>query len=251
MARKHWSTVAFAGLVGLAGLSAACGDDEAIPPDAREIDAAIDAAVDAAIDAPPGPCGADLLLTGEYIDWDSTVASFDGVENTVWTVVGEPARTATGAPNGRVLLCIGGGATVQITMVQNQYVEGRFVADPDVFRPAGTTFSVRGLKTGTGAAQYAEFGVNTYDANAAQLMVFKIGAPIPLALSPATTPAQRSFVSDGDDDITWTEGDTGAMTLFPNRPVGAGTATLTSTSAFTGPTTLPLVAGTFTFAVIR
>ena len=226
-----WTTVALLGMT-------ACGDDGATP-------------IDAAIDAPPGPCGADVLLTGEYIDWDSTLAAFDGVEDTVWTVIGQPTRTANGAPNGRVILCIAPTGVVRISMVQNQYVEATFVADPAVFAPAGTTFSVRGLKTGAGAAQFGELG-EAYNDQAAQVLVYQLAAtPIPLALSPVLNPAQHSYVTDGDDDITWTAGAAGRLTLFPNRPVGAGTATLTSTSTFVGPTTLPLAAGKLTVTVIR
>ncbi len=248
MTRTLWSAAV------LLGLLVGCSDDEAVPIDAQVVDARTDAPVDAPVDAAidaAGPCGADLLMTGEYIDWDSTIAAFDGVENTVWTVIGEPTRTATGAPNGRVLLCIGRASTVQISMVMPQYMEARFVADPAVFTPANTTFSIRGVKEGMQAAQWLEFQATPYDPAAAQVMVYKIGAPIPLTLSPAVNPAQRSFVSDGDDDITWTEGATGTLTLFPNRPVGGGTATLGSTSTFIGPTALPLAAGRLTIAVIR
>ena len=71
------------------------------------------------------------------------------------------------------------------------------------------------------------------------------------ALSGLVPITAGSYVSDGDDDNTWSAGDTGTLTLFPNRAVGNGTATLTSTSAFTGPTTLPLVAGELTITVIR
>lgn len=227
-------------------LAAGCGDDGVT---------SIDAAIDAEIDAPPGPCGADVLLTGEYIDWSSTIASFDGVENTVWTVIDEPTRTTTGAPNGRVILCIARNGTSQISMVQNtpgEYIAARFVADPAVFAPSGSTFSVRGMKTTAASDRFREIDANlVYDAQAAQVLVYKIGAPIPLALSPVINPPQRSYVSDGDDDITWSLGSTGALTLFPNRPVGNGTATLTSSSQFTGPTTLPLAAGKLTFTVIR
>ena len=253
MVRTLWT------LAMVMALAAGCSDDESVPPtpiDARIVDAAIDAPVDAAIDAPLTGCAADglLTLTGEYIDWDSTIAAFDGVENARWTVV-SPAggRVANGAPNGRIILCIDPTATSQIDLIQTapgEYLPGRFVADPAVFAPAGATFSIRGLKTAMTAAQFTEFGV-TYDASAAQVLVYKLGAPVPLALAPATTPAQRSFVSDGDDDVTWTEGTTGTLTLFPNRPVGGGTATLTSTSTFIGPTTLPLAAGRVTFVVVR
>ena len=235
-------------LAALAVTATACGDDGGGSTDARDLDArVIDAAIDAMIDAAPGPCGAEVQLTGEYIDWDSTLAAFDGVEDAVWQIAG--GRMATTAPNGRIILCIPAGAASQIDVTQASYLPARVVADPAVLGPAGGTFSVRGLKQAAAAAQFAEFGV-TYDPAAAQVLVYKIGAAIPLALAPAVVPAQQAFVSDGSDDVTWTAGATGKLTLFPNRPVGAG-ATLTSTSAFTGPTALPLAAGRLTIAIIR
>lgn len=225
-------------------LVGACSDDEQVPVvpiDAQVIDAATDAAIDA------GPCGAGLQITGEYIDWDSTLSAFDGIENTTWTVV-NPAGgdMATGNPNGRILLCISRAQVNQVDVASAGYLPVRFVADPAVFTPPGSLFTARGVKTALAAAQWSEFGV-TYDAGAAQVLVYKIGAPQALALSPAVP----GFVSDGDDDITWTAGTTGALTLFPNVPLGGGSVTLTSTSAFTGPTALPLVAGRMTIAVIR
>jgi hypothetical protein len=235
MKRTGWIVIAITALV-------ACGDDTGETIDARIVDAAIDAETD----APPGPCGAELQMTGEYVDWDSTQAAFDGVEGATWQVVG--GAMATTAPNGRVILCIPRGATSQIDVTATGYLPARFVADPAVFTPAGSMFSVRGLKTAMATAQFNEFGV-TYDMTAAQVLVYKIGAPVPLTLAPGG--GDGTFVSDGDDDITWTAGNTGALTLFPNRPVGAGSATLMSTGQFTGPTMLPLAAGRFTLAVIR
>jgi len=225
-------------------LLGACSDDESIPVvpiDARVIDAPTDAAIDA------GPCGAGLQITGEYIDWDSTLSAFDGIENTTWTVVSPPGGDmATGNPNGRILLCITRAELSQIDLASPGYLPARFVADPAVFTPPGSLFTARGVKTALVAAQWNEFGA-TYDSTKAQVLIYKIGAPQPLALSPAVP----GFVSDGDDDITWTAGTTGALTLFPNVPLGGGSVTLTSTSAFTGPTALPLVADRLTIAVIR
>ena len=233
----------------VAATSVSCGDDGVSSTDATVNDAhVIDAMIDAMIDAPAGPCGADVQLTGEYIDWDSTLAAFDGVENATWQVAGGPM--AMTAPNGRILLCLPAGATSQIDVTQPDYLPARVVADPAVFAPPGSLFSVRGLKVGTEVDQFREFGV-TFDPAAAQVLVYKIGAAIPLALVPAVAPSEGTFVSDGSDDITWTAGSTGKLTLFPNRSVGAGTATLSSTSAFAGPTALPLAAGRFTIAIIR
>jgi hypothetical protein len=75
------------------------------------------------------------------------------------------------------------------------------------------------------------------------VLVVKRGAPTVLGLG-----GQDSYVSDGVDDVTFTPGDTGVFTIFPNVPVGNGTATITGT--FTGPHTVPLQAGTLTIVPI-
>ncbi len=227
----------------VAGCSA-CSDDTS-----GQIDAAADADVDA-IDAAMGPCGVDYQMTGEYVDWDSTSLGFDGVESAVWTVIGDTARTATTAPNGRIIICLARTSTVTLSVVQTvaapngPYVEARFVADPAVLSPAGGIFSARGLKAADASARYNTImGGMSFDTGAAHVLVVKRGTPTALTLG-----ASPSFVSDGAEDTTWTSGATGAFTLFPNVAVGAGTATLGGT--FTGPTTIPLEAGKLTIVPI-
>ncbi len=237
---------------GKAGGDAAVSDGQPIdspddhPGDAPPIDAGVDAAVDAA------GCGADLRLVGDYLDWDSTTAGFMGVGGAQWTVVGDLSRTTTTPPNGAVLMCLDPAGPSQITVSgPAPYLPALFLADPAVFSVAGARFLARGLEGGADAVtQFAEFGV-TFNPALAHVVVYKLGAPIALGLTPALNPPQRSFVSDGANDNTWTEGATGSLTLFPNRPVGAGTATLTSPSVFVGPTTIPIAGGRFTFVVIR
>lgn len=227
-------------------LVAGCADDAPGGPDA-----AVDAPVDAPIDVPDGPCGADYEMTGEYVDWYSTLSQFDGVEEAVWTVIGEPARTARSAPNGRIIICLARTATVTLSVVHDpapgpaQYVEARFVADPAVLAGAGAIFSARGLKAAEADVRYGEILAGmTFSPNAAHVFVTKRGTPTALTLGGAT-----SYVSDGDDDRTWVAGDTGAFTLFPNVPVGTGTAVLGG--SFTGPTQIPLEAGKLTIVPIR
>lgn len=234
--------------VALAALSLAvvgCSDDATDTTDAR----VIDAAVDAPIDAPDGACGADYQMTGEYIDWDATNTLFDGVEEAVWTVAGDTARTAMTAPNGRIILCLARDATVNIDVVQTlaapdgPYVDALFVADPAVLSPAGGIFSARGLQIADRDARYQEIAASGFDTAAGHVLVVKRGTPGPLTLG-----AAASFVSDGVDDTSWTAGGTGTFTLFPNVPVGNGTATLGGT--FTGPTSIPLAAGKLTIVPI-
>jgi hypothetical protein len=222
---------------------AACSDDSG-----GDIDAAVDAEVDAP-DAPPGPCGFDYQMTGEYVDWDSTNANFDGVESATWTVVGDAARTATTAPNGRIIMCLSRQQTVAIAITQTvsppngPYVEARFMADPAVLSVAGGIFSARGLKSAMATTEYmAIMNGMSFDTAAAHVLVYKRGTPTTVTLG-----AQASFVSDGVDDTTWVSGNSGTFILFPNVPA-TGTATLTGT--FTGPTTIPVEANRLTIVPI-
>jgi hypothetical protein len=223
----------------LAWSVAACSDDSSGDPDAP-----IDATVDA-VDAMG--CGADYELTGEYVDWDSTTASFDGVEEAVWTVRGDTARTARTAPNGRIILCLARGATVNIDVVHMpagaaEYVSALFVADPAVLSVSGGIFSARGLKAAVADDRYDTItGGMAFSTTDGHLLVVKRGTPTALTVTGAT-----SYVSDGVDDVTWTAGDTGTFTLFPNVAVG----TVTVGGTFTGPTTVPVEAGTLTIVPI-
>jgi hypothetical protein len=218
----------------------ACGDDTG-----GDIDAAIDAPVDVAIDVPDGPCGAGYQMTGEYIDWDSTAGAFDGVETSTWTLTTPPGTSAVTAPNGRIIICLPRSTvTLTVTQTATPYVPAIFVADPAVLSPAGGIFSARGLKMADANARYNTImNGMTFNTAAAHVFVFKRGAPTPVTIG-----AQASFVSDGDNDLTWVAGSSGTFVLFPNVPVGSGTATLGGT--FTGPTTIPLEAGRLTIVPI-
>ncbi len=223
----------------------ACSDDTG-----GDIDAAVDAPVDVAIDTPDGPCGAGYQMTGEYIDWESpTLMGFDGVEDSVWTMTTPPNTSATTAPNGRVIICLP-RETVRLTVTRTAttgpgpYVGAIFVADPAVLASSGASFSARGLRVAAADTSYgAIVSKMTFDATRAHVFVHKRGAPTAVTLG-----AQASYVSDGDNDTTWEAGASGTFVLFPNVPVGNGTATLGGT--FTGPTSIPLQANTFTIVPI-
>jgi hypothetical protein len=226
----------------LAGAS--CSDDDS----GGEVDAATDAPVDVAIDVPDGPCGAGYQMTGEYIDWESMTGSFAGIP-AVWTLTTPPGTTATGSPNGRVIICLPRSTvqlTVELTGAPGPYVGAIFVADPAVLSVSGGIFSARGLKSAEATARYnAISNTLNFDTAAAHVFVYKRGTPTALTLTSATA----SYVSDGDNDTSWTAGSTGTFTLFPNVPVGVtGMATLGGT--FTGPTAIPLQANTFTIVPI-
>lgn len=225
---------------------AACSDDTG-----GDVDAAVDAPTDVAIDVPDGPCGAGYQMTGEYIDWDSpTAMGFDGVEDSVFTMTTSPNTSATTAPNGRIIICLP-RTPIQLTVVHTPgsgpklYVDALFLADPAVLSPTAGIFSARGLKIANANTSYNAISNGmTFDTAAAHVFVHKRGTATALTLGGAT-----SYVSDGDNDTTWTAGDTGTFTLFPNVPVGiTGMATLGGT--FTGPTTIPLQAGKITIVPI-
>jgi hypothetical protein len=218
----------------------ACSDDTG-----GDVDAAVDAPTDVAIDVADGPCGAGYQMTGEYIDWDSTASTFDGVESSTWTLTTPPGTSATTAPNGRIIICLPRSTvTLSVTQTATPYIEARFVADPAVLAVPGGIFSARGLKMADATTEYNAIMVGmTFDTAAAHVLVYKRGTPTAVTLG-----AQASFVSDGTDDLTWTAGATGTFVLFPNVPVGNGTGTLGGT--FTGPTSIPLVANVLTIVPI-
>lgn len=214
---------------------AACSDDTST---------AIDAAVDA-VDAPAGPCGADVQFTGEYVDWTSTTADFHGIFDARFTVTNDATRTAATAPNGRVILCISSAAPSRLTATQNDYNPAVFLADPAVFSPPNATFSSRGLRLTERNAHYVTLGEPGFDAARAHVLVDKQGAHVTFSLTGATT----AYSHDGTD---WSPGTAGSLVLFPNVPVGNGTATLSATGGtFVGPTSIELVAGTLTVVPTR
>lgn len=219
---------------------AGCSDDAPSDP--------VDAAVDVAIDTPSidaAGCGADLLFTGEYVEWNSTTADFHGIFDARFTLV-DDGRSAATAPNGRVILCIPPTGALRITATEAGHTPAVFQVDAAVFTPAGSSFTARGLATISRNADYGALMTGlTFDASRAHVMVEKRGTAQPFALTGAT----QRFAYDG---AAWTDADQGELVLFPNVPVGSGTATLSSTGgAFVGPTTIELVAGQLTVVPLR
>jgi hypothetical protein len=225
----------------LAGCAASCSDD-----DSPATDAAVDAP-DAAIDAPAGdagPCPGEVFFTGTYSVWTST-NGFPGINAATWTVRGDAARTAQSAPNGRIILCLVSSGVSTLDVTASNYLNAIYAADPAVFQPANTAFAVKGLMTADANTFYQTLGT-TFDQAAGHVLVEKLGAPIPLTLGAGGT----AYAVDSHDDNTWTAGNSGTFVLFTNVPIAAQT-TLTSTSAFMGPTSLPLEAGKITITTIR
>lgn len=223
-------------------LSGAAGCSDDAPATDAAVDAT-DAAIDA-VDAPGGPCPGEVHFTGVYLEWDST-GSIPGINASTWTVRGQPTRTDMSAPNGRVDLCLASTGTSTLDATESTHVSALYVADPAVFQPANTIFEVKGITTTRADSFYTSLGT-TFNAQAGHVLVEHMGTPIPLSLGAGGT----AYAVDGVDDNTWTAGNTGGLVLFVNVPIAAQT-TLTSTSAFTGPTTLPLEAGKLTITSIR
>jgi hypothetical protein len=211
----------------------------------------------ATIDAPPpvpdgpavdgGPCGADVLATGEIVDWDSTDASFCGVFGATFQVHGDATRHATTAPNGRFKLCIAPAPTTRIditppsaasqcTVPSSSYtVPGILVADRAVLA-SGALISARAFTVMRAPA----FG---YDATKAQVFVHVEGTPRAVSVT-GTHDAPQAFTG------AWAAGDTGANVFFPNVDPAPGSTTIAVAGGATGAGAAPLAAGTFTYVTV-
>lgn len=199
------------------GLTGACSDDDPMTPD--------------------GP--AEVVMTGEIVDFDSTDATFKGVLGSVLTVRGESTFTQTTPPNGRINLTIPNREVIVdvgpgMDANGNAYIGGLIVVDP-----ALAVDDNYKLRTYT-MARAADFG---YDPLLAQVYVHLEGTAGPVAIAAAHEPAQ-SF-----DGTTWAAGDTGIAVFLPNVVIGGGTTTITVTGATGLPASIPLEAGKITFVV--
>jgi len=233
--------LALGSLVVLAG----CGGDSPAVPDATVDGASSDATVDA------GRCGADLFLTGEFLDFDWTPANAVGVAGAVWTVTGDPSRTSTTAPNGRVELCVPRGGRVRIDVDSpaapqppqtEPYLDGIYVADPSIFT-GDRIFSVRGATVPQLQALFDGKGDPTIDPDAAHLLVeVQGGSADDVMLTGATSEPRRLYIPDGA---------TSQYMLFVNIDSGAAgtTGTVTLTGAM-GAGEVPLRGRTWTMTTI-
>jgi len=205
-------------LVAYGGL-AACGDDGGAPPDGP--------GGPDATDSGDARCGADLLLTGELVDFDWSEANPIGVNGAVWTVVGDEARTDTTAPNGRVEICIARTGRSQITVDvpdDPPYMDGYYIADPAVFS-AGRTFSVRDASPARLQQMFEDAlgeGVLPLDPTAGQLLVEVQGTAAAVALTGVAS--QRTLASA--DGAAWSEGASGRYVVFANVTPGTGTVAM-------------------------
>ena len=226
--------IVLAALLGCATACAGCEDAAPATPDAR-IDAAIDAPGDA------GPCGADRFVTGELVDFDSTLAQFQGVFGARLTVEGMPARTATTAPNGRFELCAPAASAMTFDLdAPADYLDGKAYIEAEAL--GGLTVSFRAYTQLRGSMLYA------FDANRGHVLVFLAGDRSSLTLSRAHGPPLAGNDDDNDGAFAWAPGDAGRYVLFPNVDVSSPTITLGGDTS--GPHTIPVAAGKLTLVAI-
>ncbi|HUH01424.1 MAG TPA: hypothetical protein VML75_05475 [Kofleriaceae bacterium] len=230
-------------------LATACGNGGGSPDaqqaDAREpADAAIDAAPDAFVRCPGG-----VLFTGEYLDWDSSDAVFQGIFEATITDSSTNA-TAQTAPNGRWELCVPAATTVVATITHPDRVPVRYVAAPEVI--AAGMVSTRGLTIQQYLDLHSDAGINVVGNTAVVL--------IEVRSHPSLQPVEGATIEIGgvdpehrfSVDAAW-ELQTGTATgasgymFFANVTLGAGinVATVTPPVGTTcvGPAQFPVAAG--------
>jgi hypothetical protein len=188
------------------------------------------------IDAPPDPCMPEMQVTGEYVDWDSTAATFMGVFGATFTLRADPSKTATTAPNGRFILCVpAADGLIDITpMTGSDYIGGTLVVNKAVIQ-SGATLSLRSFKS-TRAADFS------FDAAKAHVYVHVDGGSRTATTSnPAAV--QKHF------DGTWVDGNTGTDIYLGNIDPQAMTS-LSVPNTAKGAGSIPLTAGKFTYAIV-
>ena len=129
-----------AALLAATGAATACSDGAGTP--------------DASPDTPPdmmSGCGADLLFTGEIVDWDSVGDC--GVANAKVTVRSQPGQTDDSNFNGRFEVCVPHQAQTVVDVMQSASpsrcaavagaypVKGVFIAEQAVIELSALSFS--------------------------------------------------------------------------------------------------------------
>jgi hypothetical protein len=214
-----------------ASVCAGCGDDNPT---------ALDAAIDAPGDA--GRCGgADLLVTGELVDFDSTPTQFLGVFDARLTAEGMPARTATTAPNGRFEICAPAMPAMTFDVdAPGDYLDGKAYIEAQAL--GGGPLSFRAYTQLRGSMLY------NFDATRGHVLVFLAGDRLDLSLDRPHAPPLAGNDDATSGELTWTPGNVGRYVLFPNVDVSSPTVTLSGDLA--GPHALPVMAGKLTLAAI-
>lgn len=188
-----------------------------------------------------GPCGADLFVTGELVDFDSSTAQFMGVFNARLTVEDLPSRTTTTAPNGRFELCAPAASALRFDLdAPGDYLDGKVYIEADALDARPLSF--RAYTQLRGSTLY------TFDAARGHVLVFLAGDRTELTLDRPHGPALSGNDDDGDGAFTWSAGTAGRYVLFPNVDVTSPTITLRGD--LSGPHTIPVAAGRLTWVAI-
>jgi hypothetical protein len=180
-----------------------------------------------------------VTVTGEYVDWDSTEASFKGVMGAKFTLQGDATKSATTAPNGRFIMPCLPAADAKITvepMAGSNYVPGVVVVNKAVVQ-SGAMLSFRSFTTTRGA----DFG---FDAAKAGVFVHIDGTPRAIMVAGAGAP----YAFNGS---TWAPGNTGENVYFPGVTPGiTGKAEVLISGNALGAGSVDVVAGTITYVTI-
>lgn len=189
------------------------------------------------IDAPPDPCMPEMQVQGEYIDWDSTPATFKGIIGATYTLRSDPSKTGTTPPNGRFLLCVpaADGILDFTPMAGSNYVAGSLIINKAVIQ-SGATLSIRSFTT----TRAADFG---FSMTQGQVYVHVDGGAR-TASTAATASVQKHF-----ENGTWSDGNTGSDIYLGNVDPQAMTS-LTVPNTSKGAGSIPLTAGAFTYAIV-
>jgi len=200
----------------------ACGDDGTMTADA----------------APPDPCAPQMTFTGELVDWDSGSSGFLGIFSANFTLRSNPTFTDMTAPNGRFEMCIPSmDGLVDVTPVSGSgYVSGVVVVSRAVLasQPLQSYRSFKDLRA-------QDFG---FSPSLAQVYVHVHGAARTVTAS-AVPGSMHRF-----DGTAWAAGNTGNDIYLANVPVMSQTNLVVTGGAVTGPTTIPLSAGAFTYVTL-
>jgi hypothetical protein len=209
---------------------------------------------DASPDTPPdmmSGCGADLVFSGEIVDWDSIGDC--GVANAKVTVRGQPAQTDDSNFNGRFEVCVPHQAQTVVDVMQSASpsrcaavagaypVRGVFIAAQAVIEVNALSFSARAMTQARQDAMFTQIG-QAYSATQAQLVVHVAGTPRAVSISSPHAAAQRY------NGTAWAAGDTGSYVLFPN--VDPGATQITVAGGATGIGMVTLEAGAYTYVTV-
>jgi hypothetical protein len=228
----------------------ACGGDGGTPRDASP--------------DTPGVCAGVTPFTGEVIDWDSTNASFCGVNNATFSVRSDPACRSMTPPNGRFQLMIPQEAHTIVDIAPptaasgcpglagtqgNTYsLPGVAIASAAVIA-AGGAFSARAMVQARVATMFTQIG-QPLNPSLGQLVVHVNGTLRPVQIS-ANHAAIQVF-----DGTTWTADNSGNGTgtgrdvFFPNLDLSLGLVIVDTIGPATGTGTYLVEPGKLTYLSI-